>query len=415
MPGAYERRRFLRWTGGLLLGSAAAGIAGARAAGRTDSMTGTTPTAAAGNGEIRLFLCGDVMTARGIDQILPYSVDPVLHEPFATSALDYLRLAERANGAIPRPVDFGYIWGDALAEWARVAPDLRIANLETSLTTRDDWQRGKGIHYRMHPANAPVLAAAGFDCCVLANNHVLDWGVTGLAETLQTLDRAGIKTAGAGRDRAEAEAPAVMTTASGRVLVFAFGTQSSGIAADLAASAGQPGVNLLADLSAATLRRIAAKVKAARRPGDVVVASIHWGGNWGYAVPAAHREFAHGLIDECAVDVVHGHSSHHPLGIEVYRGRPIFYGCGDFINDYEGISGHEAYRGDLSLMYFLKIDPASGRLSRLWMVPMQMRRFRLQRASAQGTRWLCEVLDREGRPFGSRVVAAPDGELEVRW
>lgn len=415
MPGAYERRRFLRWTGGLLLGSAAAGIAGARAAGRTDSMTGTTPIATAGKGDISLFLCGDVMTARGIDQILPYSVDPVLHEPFATSALDYLRLAERANGAIPRPVDFGYIWGDALAEWDRVAPDLRIANLETSLTTHDEWQRGKGIHYRMHPANAPVLAAAGFDCCVLANNHVLDWGVAGLAETLHALDRAGIKTAGAGRDRAEAEAPAVMTTARGRVLVFAFGTQSSGIAADWGASAGQPGVNLLADFSNATVHRIAAKVKAARRPGDVVVASIHWGGNWGYAVPAAHREFAQGLIEQCAVDVVHGHSSHHPLGIEVYRGRPILYGCGDFINDYEGISGHEAYRGDLGLMYFLKIDPASGRLSRLWMVPMQMRRFRLQRASAQDTRWLCEMLDREGRPLGSRVEIGADGELALRW
>jgi poly-gamma-glutamate capsule biosynthesis protein CapA/YwtB (metallophosphatase superfamily) len=206
-----------------------------------------------------------------------------------------------------------------------------------------------------------------------------------------------------------------MTTASSRVLVFAFGTQSSGIAADWGASAGQPGVNLLADLSAASLRHISAKVKAARRPGDVVVASIHWGGNWGYAVPTAHRDFARGLIEQCAVDVVHGHSSHHPLGIEVYRGRPILYGCGDFINDYEGITGHEAYRGDLSLMYFLKIDPASGRLSRLWMVPMQMRRFRLQRASAQDTRWLREVLDREGRPFASRVEIGPDGELEVRW
>jgi len=147
----------------------------------------------------------------------------------------------------------------------------------------------------------------------------------------------------------------------------------------------------------------------------VVVASIHWGGNWGYAVPAAHRDFAHGLIDQCEVDVVHGHSSHHPLGIEVYRGRPILYGCGDFINDYEGISGHEAYRGDLSLMYFLKIHPAGGGLSRLWMVPMQMRRFRLQRASAQDTRWLREVLGREGRPFASRVEIGPEGELEVRW
>jgi len=378
-------------------------------------MTGTTPVSTAGEGDISLFLCGDVMTARGIDQILPYSVDPRLHEPFATSALDYLRLAERAHGAIPRPVDFGYIWGDALVEWDRVAPDVRIANLETSLTTHDDWQRGKGIHYRMHPANAPVLAAAGIDCCVLANNHVLDWGVAGLAETLQTLRRARIQSAGAGRDHAEAEAPAVMTTGRGRVLVFAFGTQSSGIAAEWAASAGQPGVNLLADLSNTSLRRIAAKVKAARRAGDVVVASIHWGGNWGYAVPAAHRDFAHGLIDQCEVDVVHGHSSHHPLGIEVYRGRPILYGCGDFINDYEGISGHEAYRGDLSLMYFLKTDPAGGGLSRLWMVPMQMRRFRLQRASAQDTRWLREVLDREGRPFASRVEIGPEGELEVRW
>jgi poly-gamma-glutamate capsule biosynthesis protein CapA/YwtB (metallophosphatase superfamily) len=147
----------------------------------------------------------------------------------------------------------------------------------------------------------------------------------------------------------------------------------------------------------------------------VVVASIHWGGNWGYAVPAAHREFAHGLIEQCAVDAVHGHSSHHPLGIEVYRGRPILYGCGDFINDYEGISGHEAYRGDLSLMYFLKIDPASGKLSRLWMVPMQMRRFRLQRASAQDNRWLREILDRESRLLGSRVEMGPDGDLEVRW
>lgn len=240
MHRGFGRRRFLQYTGGLLLGSAAAGSSATQAADRTETMTETTPTAMQGKGEISLFLCGDVMTARGIDQILPYSVDAVLHEPYATSALDYLRLAERAHGAIPRPVDFGYIWGDALAEWARVAPDLRIANLETALTTRDDWQRGKGIHYRMHPANAPVLAEAGFDCCVLANNHVIDWGFAGLAETLHSLRRVGIETAGAGRDRAEAEAPAVMTTARGRVLVFAFGTPSSGIAAEWGASAGQP-------------------------------------------------------------------------------------------------------------------------------------------------------------------------------
>lgn len=363
---------------------------------------------------MRLFLCGDVMTARGIDQVLPHPGDPTLHEGYAMSALDYVALAEAAHGPIPRPVDFGYVWGDALAEWARAAPDVRIVNLETAVTTSDDWERAKGIHYRMHPGNVPCLTAARIDCCVLANNHVLDWGEAGLAQTLATLRHARLQTAGAGRDLAEAAAPAVLNTPRGRVLVFAFGAGSSGIPADWTAAASRPGVNLLTDYSDATVARIAAQVEAARRPGDVVVASIHWGGNWGYALPAAHRTFAHDLIDRCGVDVVHGHSSHHPLGIEVHEGRPILYGCGDFLNDYEGIRGYEAYRGDLSLMYFLDVEPGSGKLLRLLMVPMRMRRFRLERAAAADTRWLRERLDRESSSFGCRVEAAADGALELR-
>jgi poly-gamma-glutamate synthesis protein (capsule biosynthesis protein) len=201
----------------------------------------------------------------------------------------------------------------------------------------------------------------------------------------------------------------------GRVLVFAFGAASSGIPPDWGASAGMPGVHLLADLSDATLKRIAAQVQAVKRAGDVVVASLHWGGNWGYAVPAAHRAFAHGLIERCAVDVVHGHSSHHPLGIEVYRERPILYGCGDFLNDYEGIAGYEAYRSDLRLMFFLEMEPASGRLLRLRMTPLQMRRFRLDRTSAEDARWLQERMNRESRQFGSRVEAGTDAALELRW
>jgi poly-gamma-glutamate synthesis protein (capsule biosynthesis protein) len=410
-PNATSRRRFLGRAGQLLLGGAAAAVGG-----RTEKMSEATQQSAAGERGMTLFLCGDVMTGRGIDQVLPYPGAPTLHEGYATSAWDYVALAEKAHGAIPRPVGFSYVWGDASAEWARVRPDLRIVNLETAVTTRDDWQQTKGIHYRMHPANVPFLTAASIDCCVLANNHVLDWGHAGLADTLETLHGAGLRTAGAGRDLAEAAAPALLSVPGrGRVLVFAFGATSSGIPLDWGASLGMPGVNLLADMSDATLRRIAVQVKAVKRAGDVAVASLHWGGNWGYTVPAAHRAFAHGLIDRCAVDVVHGHSSHHPLGIEVYRERPILYGCGDFINDYEGISGYTSYRSDLCLMYFLELDPASGRLLRLRMTPMQMRRFRLNRASAEDTRWLGGVMDREGRRLGSRVETGPDGALELRW
>ena len=417
MRKVISRRAFLDQTGRLLLGSvAAAAIPRAAAVAiRTDRMTQTTKKIVAGAQDLSLFLCGDVMTGRGIDQVLPHPGDPTLHEPYMTSALGYVALAEETSGRIPRPVDFAYVWGDALAGWARVRPDVRIVNLETAVTTRDDWQRGKGIHYRMHPANMPCLTTAGIDCCVLANNHVLDWGDAGLAETLETLRRAMVQTTGAGRDRAEAAAPAVLKTAKGRVLVFSLGSASSGIQQDWAAAPGRPGVNLLPDFSDATLEKLAAQMKVIKRPRDVVVASIHWGDNWGYAVPTVHQKFAHGLIDQCGVDVVHGHSSHHPLGIEVYRERPILYGCGDFLNDYEGISGHEAYRGDLSLMYFLNLDPASGTLRRLWMIPMQIRRFRLNRASVEDTRWLRAMLDREGGRLGTRVEAGPDGSLELRW
>jgi poly-gamma-glutamate synthesis protein (capsule biosynthesis protein) len=146
----------------------------------------------------------------------------------------------------------------------------------------------------------------------------------------------------------------------------------------------------------------------------VVIASIHWGDNWGYEIPERHRHFAHRLIDTAGVDVVHGHSSHHPLPIEVHRGRPILYGCGDFLNDYEGISGHEEYRSELTSMYFVSLDPASRALTALELVPMRIRRLRLERASTEEAGWLAETMTREGASFGTSVVR--DGEtLRLRW
>jgi poly-gamma-glutamate synthesis protein (capsule biosynthesis protein) len=174
-------------------------------------------------------------------------------------------------------------------------------------------------------------------------------------------------------------------------------------------------VNLLEDFSDRTVREIEERVRAVKRPGDIVVASIHWGGNWGHDLPRAHTLFARRLIDEAAVDVIHGHSSHHPQGIEVYRDRPILYGCGDFLNDYEGISGHEAYRSDLALMYFVSLAPSTGKLVRLEMTPTQTKRFRLNRASAEDARWLRDTLDRESRRFGVRVDLTQTDTLALRW
>ena len=118
---------------------------------------------------ITIFMCGDVMTGRGIDQVLPHPSPPVLYEPYLKSAGKYVEIAEGANGPIPHPVEFSYIWGDALDEWNRVGPDLRIINLETSITKSGDYWKGKGINCRMNPENIPSLTAARIDYCSLAN------------------------------------------------------------------------------------------------------------------------------------------------------------------------------------------------------------------------------------------------------
>jgi len=117
---------------------------------------------------IRLFLCGDVMTGRGIDQVLSHPSDPGLHEPCIRDARFYLKLAESVNGAITRPVTADYIWGDALVELNRAGVDLRIINLETSITSSEDYWRDKEIRYRMHPRNIDCITASHIDCCCLA-------------------------------------------------------------------------------------------------------------------------------------------------------------------------------------------------------------------------------------------------------
>ncbi len=411
-----DRRAFLGLSARTALGLLAAG-AGAQP-GRAERATpGETMQRqpSSRTGSVNLFLCGDVMTGRGIDQVLPHAGDPRIHERYVKSALGYVELAERKVGAIPRPVDADYVWGDALAELARVTPDVRIVNLETSVTTSDT-PEPKGINYRMHPDNVSCLQAAEIDCCVLANNHVLDWGVPGLEETLETLRKAQIRSAGAGRSLAEAQRPATLEVpGKGCVVVYAFGSGTSGIPPSWAARADRPGVNLLRDLSEETARSIAAGIRAAKRPRDVVVASLHWGPNWGYEIDREQRRFAQMLVREGAVDVVHGHSSHHAKGIEVHEGRLILYGCGDFLNDYEGIAGNEEFRDDLALMYFPSLDAATGKLERLDITPLQIRRFRLNRISQRDASWLRDTLGRACEKLGTRLELNDDRRLALRW
>ena len=267
--------------------------------------------------------------------------------------------------------------------WIGCGQTLASLTWKRPITRSDDYAR-KGINYRMAPENADCLSAAGIDCCVLANNHVLDWGQSGLLQTLATLERLKIKAAGAGRNVFEAAAPAALDLADkARVLVFSFGDVTSGIPRSWAATTDIPGVNLLTRLSEAGALRAAEYIVSMKQPEDLAVVSLHWGSNWGYEIPAEHRLFARTLIDRANVSIIHGHSSHHMRAIEVYHQRLILYGCGDFLNDYEGIRGYEEYRSDLALMYFADIEPKTGNLAAFEIIPLQIRNFRLNRPLRQ--------------------------------
>ena len=151
-----------------------------------------------------------------------------------------------------------------------------------------------------------------------------------------------------------------------------------------------------------------------RKPGDLLIASIHWGSNWGYDIPSKQIAFAHRLVEE-GVAIVHAHSSHHVKAIEVFKGRLILYGSGDFLTDYEGISGYEEFRGDLALMYFVELDSQTGQLVSARLVPMQMRRVRVESASAADARRLCDLLNELGKHVGTSTRLEKANNMMLEW
>jgi poly-gamma-glutamate synthesis protein (capsule biosynthesis protein) len=236
----------------------------------------------------------------------------------------------------------------------------------------------------------------------------------GLDDTLAALTQAGLRWAGAGRDTDEAARPTALHLPGDRRVVFlSGGMESSGLPRPWAAGTERPGVSFVPDLSNRAAAATAARACELKRPGDIAVVSLHWGSNWGYQLSAAQVRFARRMIDS-GVDVVFGHSSHHPRPLEVYRRKLILYGCGDAINDYEGIRGHEAYRHDLRLLYLASIDADSGQLTFLRLLPMQARNMRLQNASTADTEWLQSALEYTSRQFSTRLDREAGGTLALR-
>lgn len=351
------------------------------------------------------------MLGRGVDQALEHSCDPELREPYVQDAREYLRLAESVNGHLGVPLGREEPWGATIEILRGEGAGHFFVNLENSVTEDGEPWPEKGIHYRTHPQNLAVLQAAGVECCSLANNHAMDYGHSGLEESLSQLAAARITVVGAGADRAAARTPRILRSpgyGTGPVAVLAASFPDSGVPYLWAAEEGRSGVFFLEEPGEAAAESVVDALQEV--PEDMPrVLSLHWGANWGYEIPEEHRRFARALIESGTVDFIFGHSSHHPKEVEVYREKGIVYGAGDLINDYEGIGGHREYRPNLGLLYVIELRREA--LLRMEAFPFRRQRFRLQRASPDDSRFLSTVLSHHGT--GPEISIGSEGRLIV--
>ncbi|MFW5903689.1 MAG: CapA family protein [Halolamina sp.] len=293
------------------------------------------------------------------------------------------------------------VWGSTLDQLREL--DSLALNLECCISDRGEPWPNKTYSFRADPAFAvPALEAAGASVASLANNHALDFRAPALGDTRAHLAEAGVAHAGAGPDRQAALAPAVVDAGGLTVATIALTDRWPAYAAS-DDEAGTAYARLdRGDPVTRSLVREALERATAHDP-DLVVASLHWGPNWETSPAATQVAFARWLIDR-GVDVVHGHSAHVLQGVEVYRGRPILYDAGDFVDDYVRKSGHQNKHGSL-----FELVVTEGRLDDLRLVPIRIEDETATLADAEAAAWVWEAMRERSEPFGTAVERDGDG------
>ena len=380
-------------------------------------------------------LIGDVMLGRLIDQLWPQHVDNASLQSKIAHFIKHNPTLASYTHASP--------WGSTLPLFH--SSDLNIINLETSATTCNTPWPNKTFNYRMHPANAiAALTEAKVDYVCLANNHTLDFGTDGLVETVWTIKEAGISFAGAGETTDEGRRPAVLSLPRGSEKKG--GGDRNGHKVHVYSATDHPKdwavvpTFHLIDYSATTRRQLknilttswpsprssattanskplsstssnSSSTTPNPAPGPALkIFSVHWGPNYKWTPAPEIQSLAHFVIDECGVDIVHGHSSHHIQGVEKYNGKLIVYGCGDFVDDY---ALNEEYRNDLGAVWRVVVseDSAGGeggkglRLERLEVFPVRVEQFSANLLDTEDEEhgWVRRRVSKLSAEFGTRV------------
>jgi poly-gamma-glutamate synthesis protein (capsule biosynthesis protein) len=291
-----------------------------------------------------------------------------------------------------------FLWEGVLPLLDR--PSWLLVNLECALTVRDErGPKASPVFFFRAPPELGVAAlrAARVSCVNLANNHVLDFGVAGLLETLAALDHAGIAHVGAGANLAAASAARLFSLGGLRLAVLGFTDNEPGWAASRT-GAGVHYVPL--DPGDSAFTALLDRIAMAREQADLVVVSAHWGPNMRERPRAVARRAAR-LLVEAGAGVVHGHSAHVIQGVELIAGTPVLYDCGGLVDDY---AVDPVLRNDWSFLFLLDRERAELRA-----VPLQLDHCHTRAAPTDAPTMCARLLER----CGELATAAITDRMEV--
>jgi poly-gamma-glutamate synthesis protein (capsule biosynthesis protein) len=291
---------------------------------------------------------------------------------------------------------YDYPWGNTLPLIKN--PDLRIINLETTLTTHKK-AVPKAFNFRASPDRVRTLQEAHIDIVNLANNHILDFDIKGMRETLKTLDKVNIKHVGAGENSEQAQKAVIIKKNDITIGVIGYTDNEPGWEAEH----GKPGVNYI---KAGDTAKIAPLIKNLKKQVDIIIVTCHWGPNMRVRPSQEFINFTHDIIDAGA-DIIHGHSAHVFQGIEIYKNKLIMYDTGDFVDDY---AIDPVLRNDQSFFFEVTVDkhgPQSVQLT-----PLIIQKMQVNKATGNEAKTIMKKMQMLCQEFGTTVSDA--GIVRIR-
>lgn len=231
-------------------------------------------------------------------------------------------LGRLVNEAITKH-GYAYPFGDLIDELEN--NHLNIINLETTLTKSSN-KIPKVFNFKADPDNVESLKKGSVHVANLANNHILDFSVEGMNETIATLDKAHIKHVGAGANSSEAKKPVILDIKGTRIGIIGYTDNEP----TWKATENSPGTNYI---RVGDIHQVIEDIRSLRDTVDLLILTIHWGPNMREVPSLQFQTFARDVID-AGVDILHGHSAHVVQGVEIYKNKLILYDTGDFVDDY---------------------------------------------------------------------------------